>query len=138
MLNPTHINFPVPLTAYDLVQVSTYTPNDTVLPLAFASLVPVSMRGDPTDNFTPHTFRVGDSFRTNFSLFDSYTIETVDALVDRPPGPGDTSEDSWSYVPIQSFAYANNGFNACDVIRVVVSMDAVQTIGSVCYLELNS
>ncbi|KAG7448917.1 uncharacterized protein BT62DRAFT_1003637 [Guyanagaster necrorhizus] len=97
----------IPLSAYDVVQEFTYTPNDTSPSLPFSSVVPASLRHTAGD-FTPQTFKIGDTIQSNLSAFN-YVI--TDAFTD----------SSLTY-PVGSFPYYNNPLSSCDVSNISLSL----------------
>jgi len=112
----------IPLSAYTIQQDITNNPNASMdrMP-SYSSLIPSSLRQNAGD-FTPHTFTIGDTFLTNFSLFASYTIL---AAYDRQDSPG-------SPVPLASntlsgFAYKNYDLSQCDVLGITISIDLGNT-----------
>jgi hypothetical protein len=105
----------VPLSAYEVQQDFTYTPNDTVNIPPYSNLVPASLRRDHSD-FIPHTFVMGEAFQTNFTAFDPYKIV---AAYTREDTPGSVPR-VLSKVP--SFAYMNYDFKACDVTDITLDI----------------
>ncbi|KAG7441081.1 uncharacterized protein BT62DRAFT_937321 [Guyanagaster necrorhizus] len=97
----------IPLSAYDVVQEFTYTPNDTSPSLPFSSVVPASLRHTAGD-FTPQTFKVGDTIQSNLSAFNYVITEAF--------------KDSASYDPVGSFPYYNNPLSSCDVSNISLSL----------------
>jgi hypothetical protein len=112
----------VPLTAYDVVQDFTYTPNDTTKSqtLPFSNLVPASLRRNPGD-FTGHTFNTGDSFKTTNLIF-RYTVGKV-----LPPS---TDPDASSGKIVSDFIFRNYGLaNTCDVYQISIVVAPQSDIG---------
>ncbi|KAJ7166265.1 hypothetical protein C8R46DRAFT_1097439 [Mycena filopes] len=95
----------VPLSAYEIVQESTYFPNDTLPPLRFSNLVPNIMQG-PQNTFAPHIVTVGESFFVNNSIFNFTVVGAWD-------------EHS---SPVSSFSYYNNPFSdGCDISNMTLT-----------------
>ncbi|KAJ7174841.1 hypothetical protein C8R46DRAFT_1252954 [Mycena filopes] len=95
----------VPLSAYQIVQESTYLPNDTLPPLLFSNLVPNLLQG-PEATFAPHIVTVGESFFVNNSIFNFTVVGAWD-------------EHSSS---VSSFSYYNNPFSdGCDISNMTLS-----------------
>ncbi|KAJ6554628.1 hypothetical protein B0H19DRAFT_1071992 [Mycena capillaripes] len=93
----------VPLSAYELIQESTFRPNDTLPPLPFYNLIPRILQ-HPTDSFMPHTLTIGDTIKLNRSLFEF----TIFSAFDRNANPTQTPS---------AFSYYNNPFSdGCDVV----------------------
>ncbi|KAJ7174819.1 hypothetical protein C8R46DRAFT_1252916 [Mycena filopes] len=95
----------VPLSAYEIVQDSTYHPNDTLPPLLFSKLAP-GMLQSPADSFEPHVLTVGDTLAANNSLFNLTIIGAWDV---------DSS-------PVASFSYYNNPLSdGCDISNLTIT-----------------
>ncbi|KAF7367722.1 hypothetical protein MSAN_00836000 [Mycena sanguinolenta] len=95
----------VPLSAYELNQVSTFRPNDTLPSLPFYNLIPKILQHS-TDSFTPHILTMGDTITLNLSLFD-WTIWRV---FDQSDNPTQTPS---------AFSYYNNPFSdGCDIASI--------------------
>ncbi|KAJ7166233.1 hypothetical protein C8R46DRAFT_1219984 [Mycena filopes] len=95
----------VPLSAYEIVQDSTYRPNDTLPPLLFSKLAP-GMLQSPADSFEPHVLTVGDTLAANNSLFNLTIIGAWDV---------DSS-------PVASFSYYNNPLSdGCDISNLTIT-----------------
>ncbi|KAJ7174772.1 hypothetical protein C8R46DRAFT_1347826, partial [Mycena filopes] len=89
----------IPLSAYDIVQESTYRPNDTLPPLLFNQLVP-GLLHSPGDTFAPHILTVGENLLVNNSVFNFTIIRAWDN----------------NSAPVSSFSYYNNPFSdGCDI-----------------------
>ncbi|KAJ7174779.1 hypothetical protein C8R46DRAFT_1081738 [Mycena filopes] len=98
----------IPLSAYEIVQESTYRPNDTLPALLFSKLVPGILQS-PEDTFEPHVLTVGDILVANNSVFN-FTIV------------GAWDENS---APVESFSYYNNPFSeSCDISNMTVTYKA--------------
>ncbi|PBK90157.1 hypothetical protein ARMGADRAFT_306480 [Armillaria gallica] len=95
----------IPLSAYDVVQEFTYSPNDTSQSPPFSNMIPTFLRHTAGD-FTPQTFRVGDTIQIYPSVF-TYVI--VEALPD-------------------SFPYYNNPLSSCDVLNISLSLRKEESI----------
>ncbi|KAF9013713.1 hypothetical protein BDZ89DRAFT_1142497 [Hymenopellis radicata] len=65
----------IPLTAYDIVQEYTYTPNATIPPLPFSYLIPSFLKSTLPD-FSPQTLHVGDVLHLNDST-QEYNITSL-------------------------------------------------------------
>ncbi|KAF9008573.1 hypothetical protein BDZ89DRAFT_1048151 [Hymenopellis radicata] len=91
----------VPLTAYDIVQEYTYTPNATIPPLPFSYLIPSFLKS-PLPDFSPQTLHVGDVFQLNDST-EEYNITSL-------ANGGD------------SFLFYNNPLTSCDVQNVTMQI----------------
>ncbi|KAJ7174811.1 hypothetical protein C8R46DRAFT_1214984 [Mycena filopes] len=97
----------VPLSAYEIIQESTYRPNDTLPPLLFSTLVPGILQS-PEDSFEPHVLSVGDTLVANNSMFTFTIISAWD-------------ENS---TPVTSFSYYNNPFSdGCDISNMTATFD---------------
>ncbi|KAK0192960.1 hypothetical protein F5146DRAFT_1136801 [Armillaria mellea] len=96
----------IPLSAYDIVQVSTYYPNDTSQSLPFANFLPASLRYTAGD-FTAQTFKIGDTIQSNLSAFNYVIAEAF---------------DSDGYYPVGSFSYYNNPLSSCDVSNITLTL----------------
>ncbi|KAJ7162410.1 hypothetical protein C8R46DRAFT_1104520 [Mycena filopes] len=113
----------VPLSAYDIIQESTYHPNDTLPPLLFSTLVPGLLQS-PEVTFTPHVLSVGDTITANNSMIN-YTI-------------AEAWDDSGQ---VASFSYYNNPFSdGCDIVNMTYecdfrsSMDGSVSVEVVCHI----
>lgn len=95
----------------------TYAPNDTAgsSALPFSNLIPAMLQNNHHD-FVPHTFTVGDTFQTNFSLF-SYGIISAYSRGGSPGGSPEVGQD------IRSFEYMNYGFRTCDVVDLSLGIN---------------
>ncbi|KAJ7108845.1 hypothetical protein C8R43DRAFT_184643 [Mycena crocata] len=98
----------IPLAAYDVVQIFTYTPNDTAPPLRFSNLIPSSLQHSAGD-FMPQTFKIGDSLQTNLSLFD-YQISTA------------WQPETFTRRKVAAFAWYNNPLSNCDISNITLSL----------------
>ncbi|KAJ7323317.1 hypothetical protein DFH08DRAFT_350882 [Mycena albidolilacea] len=97
----------IPLSAYNIVQESTYRPNDTLPALALSSLVP-SVFQPSANSFIPQPLTVGDIIKLNGSLFEYTVVDAFDGLDETKPVP--------------SFSYYNNPLSdGCDVVRMASS-----------------
>ena len=67
-------------------------------------------------DFVPHTFTVGDTFQTNFSLF-SYGIISAYSRGGSHGGSPEVGQD------IRSFEYMNYGFRTCDVVDLSLGIN---------------
>jgi hypothetical protein len=126
----------VPLSAYETQQDYSFTPNDTMTAriLPYSNLIPASLRLNH-GNFLPHTFLVGDTFQTNYTLFNLYTIERVYTCIDNPESP------PRAVTATPSFAFMNYDFGrTCDVrdITVSLTLSPVQDVqATVCLLHFH-
>ncbi|KAJ7747809.1 hypothetical protein B0H16DRAFT_1692335 [Mycena metata] len=104
----------IPLSAYDIVQESTYRPNDTLRPLLLSNMLPGILRTSaPT--FAPHILTVGEPLVVNNSVFN-YTIA----------GAFDGNSS-----PVSSFSYSNNPFSeGCDISAMTINLEFVNLTGS--------
>ncbi|KAJ7174818.1 hypothetical protein C8R46DRAFT_1252913 [Mycena filopes] len=59
----------IPLSAYEIVQESTYRPNDSLPPLLFSGLLPGLLQS-PEDTFAPHILTVGENLVVNNSMLN--------------------------------------------------------------------
>ncbi|KAJ7162835.1 hypothetical protein C8R46DRAFT_1221640 [Mycena filopes] len=111
----------IPLSAYEIVQESTYRPNDTLPPLPFSWLVPAVLQS-PEDVFPPHVLTIGDNFFVNNSVFNFTIISAQD-------------ENS---APVSTFSYYNNPFSdGCDISNMTIIFDlAEQDISSVLSVDV--
>ncbi|KAK0474158.1 hypothetical protein IW261DRAFT_1610594, partial [Armillaria novae-zelandiae] len=100
----------IPLSAYDIVQEFTYTPNVTSSSLPFSNIIPASLR-HTAGNFMPQTFTVGDTIQTHSSVF-SYEIATVFPRGTIP----------YKGLQVSSFPYCNNPLSSCDVLNISLSL----------------
>ncbi|KAK0220443.1 hypothetical protein IW262DRAFT_1461704 [Armillaria fumosa] len=92
----------IPLSAYDVVQEFTYNPNDTSPSLSFTNIIPAPLRHTAGD-FTPQTFRVGDTIQIESSVF---TVVIVKAM----------ASGKFLYgTAVGSFPYYNNPLSSCNV-----------------------
>ncbi|KAJ7174903.1 hypothetical protein C8R46DRAFT_1081998 [Mycena filopes] len=92
----------IPLSAYEIVQESTYRPNDTLPPLLFSTLVPGLLKS-PDITFSPRILTVGETIRANNSMFDFTIVGAWDE----------------NLFPVASFSYYNNPFSeGCDVVNI--------------------
>ncbi|KAJ6553396.1 hypothetical protein B0H19DRAFT_1377914 [Mycena capillaripes] len=107
----------IPLTAYDIVETFTYTPNETAAALPFSFLVP-SLRRHSAGDFRPQTFEIGDSLRTNLSMFD-YQISAAFTKENQPIEFGDPVTLG---IPVVSFVWSNNPLSSCDVFGITISL----------------
>ncbi|KAJ7174795.1 hypothetical protein C8R46DRAFT_1347841 [Mycena filopes] len=88
----------IPLSAYEIVQQSTYRPNDTLPPLLFSKL----------DPFEPHVLTVGDTLGANSSIFNFTIVGAWDE----------------NLAPVASFSYYNNPFSdGCDVSNMTFTLN---------------
>ncbi|KAJ7649401.1 hypothetical protein DFH06DRAFT_1475795 [Mycena polygramma] len=99
----------IPLSAYDMVQESTYFPNNSVPALPMSNIIPPFLRASDA-TFAPQTLHVGDTFRLNNSLFSYTIVSAFDAVDNRKP--------------VSSFPYYNNPFsNNCDVTNISATVN---------------
>ncbi|KAJ7166202.1 hypothetical protein C8R46DRAFT_1351602 [Mycena filopes] len=102
----------IPLSAYDIVQESTYHPNSTLSPLLFSKLVP-HMLQSPQDSFEPHVLTVGDTLAANNSVFNFTIVGAWDENLS----------------PVASFSYYNNPFSeGCDVSNITFVLTKASTL----------
>ncbi|KAJ6599247.1 hypothetical protein DFH09DRAFT_1130531 [Mycena vulgaris] len=90
----------IPLSAYDVVSESTYSPNDTTSPLPFKALIPGYFRPEAV-SFTPQTLTSGETIRPNGSQFEYQISQVYDVQ--------NTSQTAFS------LSYSNNPMSDCDV-----------------------
>ncbi|KAK0192959.1 hypothetical protein F5146DRAFT_1136799 [Armillaria mellea] len=100
----------IPLSAYNVVQELTYSPNDTSSSLPFLNIIPASLR-PAAGEFMPQTFRVGDKIQVLLSVF-TYVIIEAFTIGCRP--------DDGNRVTL--FPYSNNPLLSCDVLNVSLSL----------------
>ncbi|SJK98791.1 uncharacterized protein ARMOST_02060 [Armillaria ostoyae] len=100
----------IPLSGYDVVQEFTYYPNDTSPSLPFSNIIPASLRHTAGD-FTPQTFRVGDTIKIDSSVFDYVIVEAFPS--GRAPAFGNQ---------VASFPYYNNPLSSCDVLSISLTI----------------
>ncbi|KAJ6599783.1 hypothetical protein DFH09DRAFT_1271417 [Mycena vulgaris] len=98
----------LPLSAYEIVQESTFRPNDTLPPLPLSNMIPGILQHS-TDGFTPQILTVGDGIQLNNFAFKFIIAEAFDKV------------DSTH--PVSSFSYYNNKFSdGCDVTNMTASI----------------
>ncbi|PBK68753.1 hypothetical protein ARMSODRAFT_192232 [Armillaria solidipes] len=100
----------IPLSAYDVVQEFTYNPNETSPSPPFSDIIPASLRHTAGD-FTPQTFIVGDTIKTDSSVFDYVIMEAFPS--GRAPAFGNQ---------VASFPYYNNPLSSCDVLTISLTI----------------
>ncbi|KAJ6572520.1 hypothetical protein DFH09DRAFT_1153060 [Mycena vulgaris] len=97
----------VPLSAYIIIQESTYRPNDTIPPLPLSYMIPAILQ-NPTDGFAPQILRVGDTVQLNNSVF-KFTVAEAFNVFDKTQ-------------PVSSFSYYNNPFSdGCDITNMTAN-----------------
>ncbi|KAK0237679.1 hypothetical protein EDD85DRAFT_951857 [Armillaria nabsnona] len=104
----------IPLSAYEVVQDFTYSPNDTSPSLPFTNIIPASLRHTAGD-FMPQTFKVGDTIQIDSVEDMVQTASSVFTYVIMEAFGG-TSTDSGT--PVGSFPYYNNPLSSCDVLNI--------------------
>ncbi|KAF7326978.1 hypothetical protein MSAN_02493500 [Mycena sanguinolenta] len=98
----------IPLSAYNIVQQFTYSPNDTLPAIFLANIVP-SVLQNPTDSFTPQLLNVGDTITLDNHIFN-YTISQAFDGVNKTD-------------PVPAFPYYNNPLSdSWDVVNITVQL----------------
>ncbi|KAF7336505.1 hypothetical protein MSAN_02305200 [Mycena sanguinolenta] len=124
----------IPLSAYNIVQQLTYSPNDALPAIFLGNIVP-SVFQNPTDSFTPQLLNVGETIALDNYIFNYTISQAFDGV--------DTTN------PVPAFPYYNIPFSdSCDVANITVQLllnrhpeigwiPDVQVSGTVaCYLPI--
>jgi hypothetical protein len=106
----------VPLSAYSIQQDFLSNPNDTHSGPS-SKILPALLRRDP-GNFIPHTFVIGDTFQTNFSLLGPYMIQSIYFRQDTNGSPVPRALNG-----INSFVHRNYDLTTCDVLSMSLDLD---------------
>ncbi|KAF7343550.1 hypothetical protein MSAN_01975500 [Mycena sanguinolenta] len=102
----------IPLSAYNIVQEFTYQPNNTLPTIFLGNLVP-SVLQNPTDNFTPQLFSVGETIVLDDNIFNYTISQAFDGV--------DTSK------PVSTFPYYNNPLSdGCDVANITIQVQLTE------------
>ncbi|KAF8144749.1 hypothetical protein K438DRAFT_1873234 [Mycena galopus ATCC 62051] len=103
----------VPLSAYNIVQETTYRPNDSFPSLPLSNILP-SILQNPAGDFAPQLLTVGDVLILNNSIFN-YTIS-------------EAFDGNDMTTPIFSFSYYNNPLSDnCDVTNITLNLVVTKT-----------